>query len=115
MVVSGTLANSPRRHRMTHVQISPFYPPGIVLVENAFYDVPPDAEKAYRLARLRQIGAPQEYSGNNQGYLDYVGNLIGPERRLAGDAWALETFQRDYHGKHWQWRDLDPCTYPKAD
>lgn len=92
---------------MTHVPALPTIPPDIVLVMSAFRQG--DAERAYALARLREIGAADRMKGVNNGFIKATARKLTPLQRNRAEAWAQDAFVRYFRGRKWDRYDTEPC------
>jgi len=112
MLVLASLAVSPRKHHLSHEPVVPIGAPGMVMVMNAFTQG--DAERAYALALLREIGAVDRLKGSDAGFIQATARQLTPVQRQRAEAWARDAFVRYFKGRKWDAFDLEPCPLGNA-
>jgi hypothetical protein len=96
---------------MRYEPVTPLFQPGIYLILSAVQFERANPQRAYALARLKQLGAPEGSRDDNQGFLDYTRRLLSVTQQRAADAWAADAFARYFHSRGWNEREKEPCPF----
>jgi hypothetical protein len=108
--LSVTVRSKPQRGH--YIAPTPSYRPAFSLVLDAFSQG--DAERAYALNVLKELGTPDRYKGSNDGYLVKVAGQLDQAQRLRAETWAKDAFARYFHGEKWNAEKREPCLVGNA-